>query len=377
MLVYLTAFALSLPFLGAARANFCKWKGIAPQTGGAACAALSREQKLEYKLRYILFFLLAFLPPFFISAVRYGIGTDYFYTYVPEWNKLLTGEGNGFSEWGFNAIILLLQLFTDDPQWLFVVTSAVYFYFIYRTVIRYSENAYVSAAVLFVSCFYFWSLNNVRQGIAVTALFAAYPYLVRRETWKYLLCVLVGFLFHKTAIIMIVPYVAVNLRFVRREFPVWLVIAVIALPFACVVLEFILRHTKYEYFFTSDLNDNQSTTLNIFYHLVFFVLMYLALGRSYKADKQAYVLLFLQFFAFYISCVSLFIPISEMISRATMYFQVYQILSVPYCLKRIRRADNRAAFALIYFGAYALYLIWFIVLKGYHDVLPYQWIFSQ
>ena len=39
MLVYLTAFALSLPFLGAARANFCKWKGIAPQTGGAACAA--------------------------------------------------------------------------------------------------------------------------------------------------------------------------------------------------------------------------------------------------------------------------------------------------------------------------------------------------
>ena len=176
---------------------------------------------------------------------------------------------------------------------------------------------------------------------------------------------------------MIVPYVAVNLRFVRREFPVWLVIAVIALPFACVVLEFILRHTKYEYFFTSDLNDNQSTTLNIFYHLVFFVLMYLALGRSYKADKQAYVLLFLQFFAFYISCVSLFIPISEMISRATMYFQVYQILSVPYCLKRIRRADNRAAFALIYFGAYALYLIWFIVLKGYHDVLPYQWIFSQ
>ena len=41
--------------------------------------------------------LLPLLPFLLISGFRYGIGTDYFYTYVPEIDSILSG-GEGFKE---------------------------------------------------------------------------------------------------------------------------------------------------------------------------------------------------------------------------------------------------------------------------------------
>lgn len=376
MLVYLVAFGLTILFIQRAAFYYNKILKLRGGNGDASAQNLfyDKEQLREYKLHYYLYFLLAFFPLFFVAAVRYDVGTDYFYTYVPNFLKILKGE-EPYSEWGFNQLNKFIQLFTDNPQWLFVVTGLIYSFVLIQTIVRYSENVSISVLVVLFSCIFFVFLNNMRQSISVILFLRAFPYIVKGEFFKYLICVLLGCIFHFSAVIMIIPCVFANLKIVRKNFALFAIAITVLLPVLCKVMEIVLMNTKYEYFFVSHFNDGNVTTVNIVYHFAFFVLSYIILGNRIMKDKKAFVLLFMQFLAFWVSCISIFIRISEMISRLTVYFQVYQILLVPYCVKVQKDSSGKALYLSSYFIAYGLYLVYYIVINGYHHVLPYQWIF--
>jgi len=376
MIVYVVAFALTIIFIRYATFyyNRISCAGIGrTETGGLSQAHYSRRQLKSYKRKYCLYFVLAFFPLFFIAAVRYNVGTDYSFTYVPNFIKILHGE-SPYSEWGFNLLNKFIQLFTTNPQWLFVVTSFIFTFVLLQTIIRYSSSVSLSVLVVLVSCVFFVFLNNMRQLIAVVLFLRAYPYLVKRD-FRCIIFVLLACLFHLSAIVMIIPCFMVNVKSIRKHFLAFAILITVLLPVFSKILEIILIHTKYRYYFSSDFNNGDSTKINILYHFVFFALSYYVLRNRIKKDKQAYVLLFMQFLAFWISSVSLFISISEMISRITMYFQIFQVLLVPYCVKVQKDKTSKVVYSASYFIAYAAYLIYFIIINGYHQVLPYHWIF--
>lgn len=374
MLVYVIAFALTIVFTRQAAIYYNKilaGRRRAVVDGSSVCYY---NPKKSYRVPYCIFFLLAVFPLFFIAAVRYDVGTDYNYTYVPNFIKILNGE-MPYSEWGFNQLNRFIQLFTSNPQWLFVVTAFIYSFLLIQTIVRYSPNVTISIIVAFVSCVFFVFLNNMRQLIAAVILLRSYPYLKRGAFFEYLFCILVACLFHVSVIIMIIPAVAVNLKFIRRRFLLYAVLAVVLLPVVCKILQAVLMNTKYRYFFISHYNNGNATSVNILYNFVFFVLSYMVLRGRIKTDKSAYVLLCMQFFAFWMSTTSLFISISEMISRATVYFQIFQVLLIPYCVSACKDKMLKNLYLYLYIILYGLYLVYYIIMKGYHDVLPYQWIF--
>ena len=137
MFVYLFAFALTILFIQRAAFyynNLYKLK--------STCFNNDIEQGYNKRLKccrrkYYFFFLLAFFPLFFIAAVRYDVGTDYLYTYVPNFLKILNGD-LPYSEWGFNQLNKFIQLFTTNPQWLFVITAFIFTFLIIQTIVRYS-----------------------------------------------------------------------------------------------------------------------------------------------------------------------------------------------------------------------------------------------
>lgn len=385
MAVYLVAFALACFFIYQAEIYYkriTRFK-FATESGNGRCLytpinfsrlRYTPAQLQDFRWKYRIFFLLAFFPIFFIVAVRYDVGVDYFYTYVPEWNNILNGA-RPFDEFIFNYLIVFIQLFTDNSQWLFVVTGFIFTFIALRSIVRYSPNSALSVLILFVSCIFFWSLNNVRQAIAVIIIFASFPCLVKKQFIKYIVGVAFAFAFHKSALIMIFPYFLVNIKFIRKNYLFSILIITLCLPIMSLVFEKILLGTKYEYFFISDFNNGQSNTANIIYNAFFFALAFLVLYKEIGRSKIAFVLLNMQFLCFWVSAVSLFIRIGEMIARVTIYFQVFQILLIPFCMSRFKKKQNKIVFSLIYILAYAVYLTYFIVVKGYHGVLPYKWIF--
>ena len=380
MLAYFLAFAISLPFLMEASRNYKKYKYRPYVKADSNQTGLKQinpyEDRRNYKLKYLFFFLMAFLPPFFISAVRYGVGTDYFFTYVPGFNSILNGKPY-YTEWGFNTLNVIIQWFTNDSQWLFVVTSAIFFVVVLRTIIHYSQISVLSLSILFLSCIYFWSLNNIRQALAVVIVFAGYPYLVNGKFFKYSLCILVGSLFHISAFIMLLPYILVHIKFIRQNFLPFIIIFLLLLPVISKILEYSLSGTKYAYYFNDGFNNWSHGKLNILYNAVFTVLTYYILRKYYRKDNSAYVLLMMQYLSLWISLCCLFINIPELIGRLLMYTQIFQVLLIPYCCNKIEDHSNRVGFIVFYIILYIAYLVYTVVLRGNYEVLPYTWIFGN
>lgn len=372
MTVYLIAFSLTLLFSSPAASYYRKWKGA---LSNGVETKQKRANATDLHLKYDLFFFLAFFPIFFIAAFRYNVGTDYSYTYIPNFLRILRGAQNVYSEPGFILLNKLVMLFTKNPQGIIVVTSFFYAYFFMRTIVRYSESAPISVLVLFLSCLYFASLNNVRQAVASVIVFAAYPYLKNGDFVKFCLCILGAMIFHWAAVIMLVPFVFINSKFLRKHFFFTIVALIVLLPAACKILASVLAKTKYNYFFVSEFNNGRPTLRNIVYHLFFFALSFLMLFKRRNEDKAAYLLLVMQFLAFEVSCVSLFIRISEMIMRVTMFFQIFQVFLIPKLCSIPKNSLLKGLVLCTYSFLYGLYLIDYIVIKNFHAVLPYQWVF--
>jgi len=330
----------------------------------------------ELRWTYFLYFFAAFLPLFLISALRYGIGTDYFFTYVPSFNLILSGKESPYTEWGFTFLNKLIQLFTDNVQWLFVVTGFIYTFVLIKVITNYSKNAILSVLFILLSGDYFTSLNNLRQSIAVIICLAAIPYMQNNKFFKYFLCICAASLFHITSFLMILPYIIVQIKFIKKNFLIVAFLLTLLLPVFCRVFVWLVSFTKYGYYF-EDYNIHEVTTVNILYHLFFFVEAWLVLGKKRETDKMSYILLVMQFFAFYISAASIFISIPELITRLTFYFQIFQLLLIPYMYVNIKGRRNRFIFVIIFILLYGAYFIHFTVISGVNEVLPYRSIFSR
>ena len=387
LFLYIAIFILTALFIRVASSYYAKYKGVAPgeecfehaecprsDVNLYALPALAKKERKVIFAKYILFFVLAFLPLFFLSAVRYGIGTDYFYTYVPNFYRILYGE-RAYSEYGFYLFNKLIQLFTNDPQWLFVITSFIFVFFFVRTVIHCSVSAEFSVIVLFCTMIYFWSLNNVRQAVAVVFVFAAFPHLLKRHTVRYLIYTAVAFVFHITAIGMIIPYIIIHVKYIRRYFIYVAVLITVLLPVMSDIAVHLMSFTKYSYYFNGIFNTGGIEFIRIGLNLGVFVVSYMILHNTVQKSMYAYALEVMQFFAFWVIAISYFIGIPEMLVRIMNYFQIYQVLLIPYCAKMTNGIERRVVVQvtyIIFFGAYNTGLL----LKGDHEVIPYKWIFG-
>lgn len=373
MIVYIFGFILSAYFAYYAHSNYLLYCNKKKNYDNEICS-LSSVRKQKHK--YIAFLILAILPLGLISGFRYGIGTDYFYTYSPNFYKILNGE-YPYSELGFNLLNKFIQIFTHKDTALFLITGILFAILLIKTIVKYSNNIFFSFLVAFISCIYFISLNNVRQAIASAIMLAAFPYFIKKNTFKMILVTLFGMIFHYTALVIFFTYLLSNIKFVKRKFVFLCILSIVLLPIFALIFKEIALHTKYAYYFNSAFNNNKTTRVMILYNALFFVLFLLRMYRYRYEDRRCYLFILIQFLALWFSLLSLFIPISEMISRLVNFFLIFQVLSVPYMGLKTKFKSNRLAFNTVYITAYSVYMIYYIVIMGYHEVLPYVSIFSM
>ncbi len=389
MIIYFAAFIFTIIFIKKAAYYYNLINGkkrklyaetdsephLKPYVSESGETEMTRSQHIIFLLKYIMFFVLSVLPLFLVAAVRYDVGTDYFYTYVPNFYKILCGE-EPYSEIGFNYFNKFIQVFTYDSQWLFVITAFIFVFFLVRTIIRCSANVTVSIIVVFCSCIYFWSLNNVRQAIAAILVLAAFPHLIRRQLIWYLIYIVFAFLFHLSALIMIVPYIIVSIKLLRDKILYFTLLAIILLPFICGEVTQIILYTKYSYYITSSyFNTGSAETSEIIINAVLLLIAFLCLYKRRNHSIMAYMLLFMQILTFFSIASSLFLGIPELCTRLMAFFQVYQILLIPYCYeKAILKNANKKLFIIIYtivLGSYVTNNI----MRGSHEVIPYKTVF--
>lgn len=371
MYAYIIIFLITSVLLALAKEYYTKYQ-ISVDDFNLHSTKETLKIKDDYYTKYVVFLTFAILFLGLVTGFRsFNVGTDLNYTYIPGFYKILNGSTNEYSERGFVLFIQLLQIFSDNARILVLSTSLIFSFCLCRIAVKKSANLYVCLLASLLSTFYFTSLNNVRQSLAIIILIEGFNYIVDKKLFKYLICVFLAFLFHKSALIMIPMYFVINSEFIKKHYLTLLIISIIILPILSKIFIYLISFTKYAYYFNSDFNNGESNLLNIIINALWLFISFLLLNNEKETYKESYALLVIQTFAFLFSYLSLFIKVSELMSRIANYFIFNQILLIPYLFNREEEKSGKGVIALIYTISYGFYMIYFIVINGYHQVLPF------
>ena len=102
------------------------------------------------------FLFLTFIQLLAISAMRFEVGVD-FINYKGTFNlvnstsnlmELLEVGRKSTVEYGYLFLNKIVGLFTDEAQWIFIVTSFIILYLIFKTISRHSSIVWLSVYIL-------------------------------------------------------------------------------------------------------------------------------------------------------------------------------------------------------------------------------------
>lgn len=167
----------------------------------------NRSKNFKYVF-LILVFLIITVP----SMFRYNVGIDYkgyFDTYNLLSNKSSIAEAKKVFniESSFIYLSMLSRKMFHSPIMLFATYSILTNFFVILGVWYFRKDVDPAVEVLvYLTLFYPTTLNIARQSLAVAIIFWGFKYVIERKPIKYMLCVFIAFIFHRTACIAIILY---------------------------------------------------------------------------------------------------------------------------------------------------------------------------
>ncbi|NMA73042.1 MAG: EpsG family protein, partial [Bacteroidales bacterium] len=206
---------------------------------------------------------IVFLTLWLIAGLRYNVGRD-FANYLREFNFLLYGRVSWIDfEPGYRLLSSAIALFTTNAQYLFLVTSFITLWFVFKAIDKHSESFYLSLFLFVAMYFYFNSFNEVRHYMAVSISFYGTRYLAKRDFTKYAITIVIASLFHYSALIMLFAYFFVTRNYRRTTYLMAIGIAVLIriLYFRIIpiVVPLIPRYANYLYYH----REGSSATLSV------------------------------------------------------------------------------------------------------------------
>lgn len=327
--------------------------------------------------RYGLY-IIPFLGMFLISALRYGIGTDYFYTYIPRFNEIASGSRT-YYEFGFYCFNKLISLITDNAHWIIVITSAVIIYGMLFSAIKVSESVTWTVVFFWVTQTFFISLNNLRQVMVSIAVMCVLPLLMIKEKKYYLIyaaIIIALSFFHQSAIVYLVLLLTVWIRWDYKKVLILSGISIFVMQlFSEPIKQMLCLIDRIAYYFAEGMylqnNIALKDTLLYIAILVFFLYIDAAKKgiRITKMTKYNNIFIFVQMITVILCFSNNLIPA---VYRVIRLFVIFEFISVPnFCMqiedKRVRNG------CLIGFSAImGIFTIYYIIFCGGEGVWPYK-----
>lgn len=152
-----------------------------------------------------LVFNIFFIP----AAIRYDIGTDYS-SYVDIYNSSIMLSD---MEYGFRFIVNILHMMDLPSQALFVFTSFLMYFPICFLL---KDDGYSVKIFVYFIVFYLYSLNVIRNSIAISFLILAIEFLSRKKYTYTCLWFVLACLFHYSSFFFVPLFFVNNISFNKR-----------------------------------------------------------------------------------------------------------------------------------------------------------------
>ena len=315
--------------------------------------------------------LLIFLPPFFILAFRYGIGVDYFGTYVSIFKHLINKSYEGV-EFGYILLNKIILIFTDNFFWLFIITSLIFCFFMFKSIFEQSKYRAISIYIFLTAGLYFYSMNVMRQTIGFAIFLYALKYIKNKDLKKYLFYILIATSIHKSSLIYLPIYFIDNIKIDYKRFIFISFVVILSKNIIFNLIEVILYGTKYHNYITGiyGVSSNSMVSPIINFIIIFIFLLFY---KEKNNDVEYRIYLNIHIVTFLISLLLDTIPL---ISRVFLGFYHVIILSIPYLISLLKGKKSKELVTLFVFLFFGIIFIYSIGIKNGNGVLPYKTIFS-
>lgn len=204
----------------------------------------SRKKDKYAKLMLFLSFFVLFL----FSAIRYGVYNDYLYTYVPEYNRI----SQGISASHYEPLFFLLNIFVykvfDNVDWLFIITSFIFIYFIAKTLKENSVCIPLSIFLIIFGRMYFYSFDQIRQYIVIAIFLYNIKNIAEKNFKNFLFLTLISGFIHKLSFIYLPLYFLNKLNLSKKKYILILIIILLMSPIYVTLITMIAQYFYPDYF---------------------------------------------------------------------------------------------------------------------------------
>jgi hypothetical protein len=154
--------------------------------------------------------ILLFAVLFFVSALRYDTGTDY-WSYI---NFFYTsGKVDSYIEPGYTRLCVFLRDIGLDAQWVLAVMSFLTLFFLFLSV---PKKSFYIIIPLYITFLYRVSFNAVRNSLTTIMSYYAYTLFQKGKIFRSIVIILIAMQFHRSAGIMLILFVILHFAKIRR-----------------------------------------------------------------------------------------------------------------------------------------------------------------
>ena len=333
---------------------------------------------IHSKLR-VLFYLIAFVVPFLVAALRYEVGND-FRSY--SWLFLMSGAGHEtHMEFGFELLVMLIKLFTQEVQVVFASISFITILLIFLTIKRFSAYCGLSYFLFFSMGFYGNSLSAIRSYIAIAVCFWAIKFLQKNEIIIYLAFVLLAMSFHASAVVMVPFALLARYRFRVSYYIILLVIGLIVSVFGIYLLD-ALYHVIRPQWRAALYGLRQGGAVVSYFNLMLSGIVALGCAAYYKqlVAKPGNIILVNGAFASFLLYASVSWWLGGWVTRFALFFNIMHILIIPEIILVEKNPHVKCLYMTLVVVAFVMF---FFMLFNAHTFpagngwFPYRSVFSR
>lgn len=298
-------------------------------------------------------------------------------------NQTIAMNQNADIEIGYIVIIFLLSRITGNVFWAYFLMEFICVFFVYKALDDASTSKYKWMGVfLYNVLFYSFSLNLMRQSMAMSIVLFGFKYVRVNRFWRYLLVVLIAFLVHRTAIIGLFIYPLFMICGYKGEwcfksffnkYRSLFIVTVIGLSFVIVFFAkqwiVTLSFLRETYSFHVQNINSYNPSIAMIVLMFAFVIPFFVLKVWHKKEGQKlsfYMLLV-------IMCTILWQlqGISSEIYRVTFYFWILILVMIPELLESICSKNNKFVFSAYYILLGTIYYWYVFVQLQTNETYPY------
>lgn len=326
----------------------------------------------RYKCEFNIWGILAIIPLALIAGFRYGVGQDYFYTYVPIFQQIL--KGNSSEVWGDFGYILLnkfVQLFTEDYSGIFLFTSIIFCVCIFLSIYENSLDIPMSIFLLVSTGYYFCFLNGIRQMLTAAIFMYAIKYILEEKFKYYFILIILASFIHLSALIYIPVYFIKNIKLNKQKMWFLIITTFVSAEILKEVFLKLISLTKYSWYIGSVYDTQSQGSVVIMINLCIFIF-----GCIYDNNKNGEDNLFLKL-QFLTVLASAFIGQIPGMQRILWDFGIASIILIPNTILKEKKRNTRFILKAVVIILYLGYFYYTVGIKNSNNVLPYKTIFSR